>query len=132
MPLALLSPFILAQAAVPDSATTVAQAVPLLVGIMALSVFLNQSLGAFNNFRKLKAPDPVNPQENDRIKALEEDMRGLELRMERRIGEVMGSINTRLQSLESTISHLVSDFSRALGVLEGKAEVQAKRDNTRD
>jgi hypothetical protein len=110
-------------------ANSPAAGVWVLGGIAALAVMVNQILGVLEKFRKLKTPDPINPVESDRIKALEDEIRAVELRMERRIGEVMGSINTRLQSLESTISHLVSDFSRALGVLEGKSAAQALIDS---
>ena len=128
MPLPLFS--IIAEVLPPaDSATSTGW---LFVGLGGLALTANQFLGFLSNLRKLRQPEPVNPQDGARIKALEEEMKSLELRMERRMGEVMGSINTRLQSLENTISHLVSDFSRALGVLEGKAELQSKRDNSRD
>ena len=100
----------------------------LFVAIGGLALTCNQILGALANFKKLKSPEPVSKAETDRINLLEADMRGLELRMERRIGEVMGSINTRLQSLETTISHLVGDFSRALGVLEGEAKAKTAAD----
>jgi hypothetical protein len=46
MPFFILPALPLDQSSMPDSASTVAQAVPLLVGIMTLSVFLNQSPGA--------------------------------------------------------------------------------------
>lgn len=97
----------------------------LFVAIGGVALTVNQVLGGMSAFKKLRTPDPVSKAETDRINSLEADMRGLELRMERRIGEVMGSINTRLQSLETTISHLVGDFSRALGVLEGEAKAKA-------
>jgi hypothetical protein len=89
---------------------------------------LNQALGVMERWKRLKRPEPlpVNAAEAKRIESLESDMRELELRMERRLGESLGSINSRMGALETTISHLVGDFSRALGVLEGKAEA-AKR-----
>ena len=126
------SPVVLFLAEVLPPADSPAATGWLFVAIGGLALTVNQILGAMANFKKLRQPEAQNPQDSERLKALEEDMKSLELRMERRIGEVMGSINTRLQSLENTISHLVSDFSRALGVLEGKAEVQSKRDNGRD
>lgn len=124
---AVLSPSVLAQAAsIPDSASTVAQATPLLVGIMALSVLINQALGAFNNFRKLKGADPLSTAATDatdkKIRDIEQDMRDMELRIERRIGEHLGGINTRLQNMETTLSRIGADFNRSLGRLEGKAE----------
>ena len=97
------------------------------VALGGLALTCNQVLGAMANFRTLKSPEPGNKQESERIKTLEADMRELELRMERRIGEALGSINSRMGALETTISHLVADFSRALGVLEGKADAANKQ-----
>lgn len=92
----------------------------LILTISAIAVAVNQVLGAMTHFRKLRELEPT--AEGERIKALEADMRELEMRVERRIGEALGSINTRMGSLESTISRLVGDFSRALGVLEGRSD----------
>jgi hypothetical protein len=112
MPIAVFASYFLAQSGMPDSASTVAQAVPLLVGIMALSVFLNQALGALNAFRRLKAPESGT---EEKFKKLEADIRDVELRMEKRMGENLGEIKTRLQTLESTLSHVVGDINFALG-----------------
>jgi hypothetical protein len=123
-----LAALYLAQAApaAVDAATTVSQATPLLVGIMALSVFVNQALGAFNNFRKLKGADPTTAANSEatekKFKQIDEDIRAVELRMERRMGEHLGAINTRFQHFENTMGQLVGDFNRSLGRLEGKAE----------
>lgn len=118
--------FAQAAPAAADAASTISQATPLLVGIMALSVFLNQTLGAFNNFRKLKGADPnaaATTEATDRkIKMLESNIHEVEMRLERRIGEHLGGINTRLMHFETTLGKLVADFNRSLGRLEGKAD----------
>ncbi len=123
-----LAALYLAQAApaAADAASTIAQATPLLIGIMALSIFVNQALGAFNGFRSLKSASPqaaANDAATDKkFKDIEDEMRTMELRIERRVGEHLGAINTRFQHFENTMGQLVGDFNRSLGRLEGKAE----------
>jgi hypothetical protein len=120
----------LAQNTAGNDPATLNQAMIFIGGLTACAVIGNQVMGAMINFRKLKGLEPAVTAANTaateatdrKIKGLEHDMRDLELRMEKRIGEHLGGINTRLQSFETTLGRLVGDFNRSLGRLEGRAE----------
>ena len=107
--------------ALPDAAQ-MAAAVKLMIGLASLCVIANQVMGAVNNWRKIQGDGEINPAAKERIKSLEQEMREMELRVERRIGESLGSINTRMHGLEVSVTSMVKDFSRALGRLEGASE----------
>jgi hypothetical protein len=97
----------------------------LVIGLSSLVFAADRFQSVILNYRKLRAPTPADGGVDDKIEALKREIRDVELRMERRLGENLGEIKTRMASLETTISHLVSDFSRALGVLEGEAKATA-------
>lgn len=94
----------------------------LVLGLSSLVFAADRLQSVILNFRKLREPAKTDSEVDAKISALQKEIHDVELRMEKRLGENLGEIKTRMANLESTISHLVSDFSRALGVLEGKAE----------
>jgi len=89
----------------------------LLLSLAALAGAGNQIMGLISKFRDLRtqAPGEVSA---DRIKALEEKVSAVELRMERH----MGSIETRIESLTKTLTMIVSDFNYAVGRIDGRGE----------
>ena len=97
----------------------------LFIGLSSLVFAADRFQSVILNYRKLRTPVPTDSGVDDKIESLKREIRDVELRMERRLGENLGEIKTRMASLETTISHLVSDFSRALGVLEGEAKATA-------
>lgn len=112
---------ILLSTALPDP-TSQESVTWLVLGLSSLVFAADRFQSVILNFRKLREPAKTDSEVEAKICALQKEIHDVELRMEKRLGENLGEIKTRMASLESTISHLVSDFSRALGVLEGKAE----------
>ena len=84
----------------------------------------NQLMSAVLNWRKLRAPEPTtcNPQECMKLKVLEAEIRAVEMRLEKKLGEHLGSISTRLLSLETTLTHVVRDFNYVLGKIDARQE----------
>ena len=74
-------------------------------------------MGLISKFRDFRAQAPGEVSA-DRIKALEEKVSAVELRMERH----MGSIETRIESLTKTLTMIVSDFNYAVGRIDGRGE----------
>jgi hypothetical protein len=97
----------------------------LILGLSSLVFAADRFQSVILNWRKLRAPAGTDTGVDDKIASLQREIREVELRLERRLGENLGEIKTRMASLETTISHLVSDFSRALGVLEGESKAAA-------
>jgi hypothetical protein len=112
-------------AALPDP-TSQEAATWLAIGLGSLIFSADRLQSVILNYRKLREPVKADSEVDLKIAALQKEIHEVELRMEKRLGENLGEIKTRMASLETTISHLVSDFSRALGVLEGEAKAAAK------
>lgn len=97
----------------------------LLLALGGLFLVANQLMAAVLNWRKLREPEPAtgcNPQECMKLKVLEAEIRAVEMRMEKRLGEHLGSISTRLLSLETTLTHVVRDFNYVLGKIDGRQD----------
>ena len=103
---ALLSFYLLAQTGT-DPATTVTQAVPTLIGLMALIVIGNQVMNGLINFRKLKGADPVD-EHRYASKAEHQALR-----------EEVITIKTEVSGLSRTLTNEFSSLNRSIGVLEG-------------
>ncbi len=115
---------VLAQTPAANDPATLNQAMIFIGGLTAVAIIGNQIMGAMLNFRKLKGQDPNITRDveasDKKIKALEDDMKAMELRIEKRIGEHLGGIGVRLSNMENTLSRFSADFNRSLGRLEGK------------
>lgn len=92
----------------------------LLMGLFALVGMYNQGVAAMLNTRKLRAPGPEETETEAKFAAVAKDIRELEMRVEKRMAETMGSINTRLGTLESSISRAISDINYAIGKIDGQ------------
>lgn len=86
----------------------------LCLGIFALAVAAEKGVSIWSKLRK-SPPD-------HEIYATKSALDEVEKRMERRIGEQLGTIGTRLGHLEQTMSKLSQDFAHAIGRLEGRVE----------
>lgn len=110
----------------PADPTSAQSAGWLLLGLGGLALCGNQLMSAVLNWRKLREPElpppPLCPVECARLKVLEAEIRAVEMRVEKRISEILGSVNTRLSSLENTLSHIVGDFNYALGKIDGREQ----------
>ena len=100
--------------ALPDPAS------PQSVGWLLLCVFAlvggaNQMMSLLAKFRALKAPDPGEVSA-DRLKALEDKVSNIELRMERQ----MGTIDSKLETMAKSLSQIVADFNYTIGKLDGR------------
>lgn len=117
----LLSMFVLAEVPAGDPASY-QSAGWILMGLGGLVLTGNQFMNAMLNWRKLREPanPPVCPLECARLKVLEAEIRAVELRVEKRISENLGMINTRLGTLESTLTKVVADFNYALGKIDAQ------------
>ena len=98
----------------PDSAASVGW---LVLTIAAAATALNQVLGLVRNFKGIQAPDPSLPSA-DRVKALEERVRTVEIQM----ATHMGSIDSKFAALSQTLTNLQSDWNYALGKIDGRSE----------
>ncbi len=87
------------------------------MGLLGLVGGANQLMSLISKFREFRAQAPGEVSE-DRIKALEEKVNAVELRMERH----MGSIETRIETLTKTLTMIVSDFNYAVGRIDGQNE----------
>ena len=107
----------------PD-ASTLSGAAYIAAGLSVLLFLYNQAVAGILNSRKLRAPGPEQTETDAKFAALtaeiSSDMRQMEMRVEKRLSETIGSINTRLASLEATLAHVVADFNYALGKIDGR------------
>lgn len=101
-------------AALPDPSSTEATGW-LLLGIAGLATAGNQVMGLVGKFRAMHAPDPTEVS-TDRIKALEDKVSNIELRMERQ----MGTIDSKLETMAKSLSQIVADFNYTIGKLDGR------------
>lgn len=117
----LLLPALLAEtaplAADPASAQSVGW---ILLGLAALCTAANQILGLFERFRAMKAPEPGTVSE-DRVKAIEDRVHAMELS----VASSMGAINTQVENIKNSLTHIVSDFNYAIGRIDGRTEVNS-------
>jgi len=90
----------------------------ILLSVAGLAAAANQILGLVRGFRSMQAPDPGSASA-DRVKALEDRVRSVELKMENH----MGSINAKFDSISSTLTNLQSDWNYALGKIDGRNEM---------
>lgn len=119
----LLSVFILAEAPAPPAGDPASyqSAGWILMALGGLALTGNQIMSAMLNWRKLREPEaPTCPLECARLKVLETEIRAVEMRVEKRISEHLGSINTRLGTLEQTLTKVVADFNYALGKIDSQ------------
>jgi hypothetical protein len=89
----------------------------LAVGLVALAGGANQIMGLVSKFRALRQPD-AGEVSSDRIKALEDKVSNIELRMERQ----MGTIDSRLETMAKSLSQIVADFNYTIGKLDGRTQ----------
>ena len=94
----------------------------LFVALGGLAITANQILGAMKNFRSLREPAKPDGEVDAKLTALRREIHDVELRMEKRLGENLGEIKTRLQTLEKTLTHVVADINFAIGQMSGAAE----------
>lgn len=87
----------------------------LLLALAGLATAGNQIMGLIEKFRTLKTPDPGEVS-SDRVKALEDRVCNLEVRLERQ----MGAISSELSALRGTLTHIVADINFALGQQDGR------------
>lgn len=87
------------------------------VGLVALAGGANQIMGLVSKFRALRQPD-AGEVSSDRIKALEDKVSNIELRMERQ----MGTIDSRLETMAKSLSQIVADFNYTIGKLDGRTQ----------
>jgi len=87
----------------------------LLLGLAGLAAAANQLMSLVEKFRSMRAPDPGEVSA-DRVKAIEDRLGTIELRLERQ----MGSIESELSSLKNTLTHIIADFNYAIGKLDGR------------
>jgi hypothetical protein len=87
----------------------------LAVGLFALAAGGNQLMGLLGKFRALRQPD-AGDVSTDRIKALEDKVSNIELRMERQ----MGTIESKLETMAKSLSQIVADFNYTIGKLDGR------------
>lgn len=108
-------------AEVPPSDPTSYQSVGwLLMGLFALVGMYNQGVAAMLNTRKLRAPGPEETETDAKFAVVAKEIRDLEMRVEKRMSETIGSINTRLQAIEASLTRVVSDFNYAVGRIDGQ------------
>jgi hypothetical protein len=108
-----------------DAASSAAGALPdpnsaaatgwLFVAAGGVAITVNQCLSALKNLRQLREPAKPDGEVDAKLTALRREIHDVELRMEKRMGENLGEIKTRLQTLESTLTHVVADINFALG-----------------
>ena len=87
----------------------------LLLALAGLAAAANQIMGLVEKFRAMRAPEPGEVSA-DRVKAIEDRLGTIELRLERQ----MGSIESELSSLKNTLTHIIADFNYAIGKLDGR------------
>ena len=89
----------------------------ILLALAGLAAAGNQLLGFVEKIRSLRAPEPgaISP---ERIKALEDRVHGVELRIENH----MGAINSKMDGFTSSLTRIVSDFNYAIGRIDGRTE----------
>lgn len=95
--------------------TSFANAGWLLLGLAGLAAAANQLMSLVEKFRAMRAPEPGEVSA-DRVKAIEDRLGSVELRIERQ----MGSIESELSSLKNTLIHIIADFNYATGKLDGR------------
>lgn len=86
----------------------------LCLGIFAIAVAVEKGVSIWSKLRK-SPPDHETYATKDEVSELEK-------RMERRIGESLGEIKTRMGHMERTIMQLSQDWAQAIGRLEGRTE----------
>lgn len=115
----LLSPFtLLAEAAptLPDPSSY--QGVGwLLLGLAALAAAGNQAMSFLEKVRTIRQPSPGDVSA-DRVKALEDRMHSVELKMENH----MGQISAKFESIAQTLTNLQADWNYAVGRIDGRTE----------
>lgn len=87
----------------------------ILLGLAGLAAAANQLMSLVEKFRAMRAPEPGEVSA-DRVKAIEDRLGTIELRLERQ----MGSIESELSSLKNTLTHIIADFNYAIGKLDGR------------
>lgn len=117
----MLLALLLAQAApspLPDPAS--AQSVGwLTLTLAALVAAGNQGMSFLEKFRAARAPEPGQVT-NDRVKALEDRMHSMEMKMENH----MGAMSSQFKSISDTLTNLQTDWNYALGRIDGRHESQ--------
>lgn len=107
-----------ATAALPDPSS--AQSVGwITLTLAALFAAGNQGMGFLEKFRAARKPDPADVS-LDRVKALEERMQKVELKMENH----MGQISAKFDAISTTLTNLQSDWNYAVGRIDGRHETQ--------
>ncbi len=86
----------------------------LALGLFALAVAAEKGVSIWSKLRK-------SPPDHETY-ATKGEVAELEKRMERRIGESLGEIKTRIGHLEATMARFTQDFALAIGRLEGRTE----------
>lgn len=109
-----LSPWLAQTPAMPDP-SSYESAGWLLLGLGGLAFAANNIMGVTAKFRTMRAPDPSEVS-TDRIKALEDKVSNIELRMERQ----MGTIDSKLETMAKSLSQIVADFNYTIGKLDGR------------
>lgn len=89
----------------------------ILLGLAGLATAGNQILGLIEKFRGMRAPEPGTVSA-DRVKALEDRMHAMEIS----VATSMGSINSQIENIKSSLTHIVSDFNYAIGRIDGRSE----------
>ena len=107
---------LLADVTVPDPASYMNVGFFILT-LAAVAAAGNQIVGFFLKLRNLRTP-MAGEVTNDRVKALEDEVSNIELRIERH----MGSIETEIRGLTKTLTSIVSDFNYAVGRMDGRSE----------
>lgn len=114
----LLLPALLADAAPIASDPASAQGVGWTVlSIAAAAAALERLVALWRSLKGMQTPDPSVPS-TDRVKALEDRMRAMEIQ----VATHMGSIDSKFAQLSQTLTNLQSDWNYALGKIDGRNE----------
>lgn len=89
----------------------------LTMALAALIGSANQGMGLIEKFRVSRQPSPGEVSA-DRVKALEERLMAVEMKWENH----MGQITAKFDSIANTLTSLQSDFSYAVGRIDGRHE----------
>lgn len=120
---AIVSSVLLGESATAGDPASYQSAGWLLLGIAGLAAAINQVMGAVLNLRKLRAPSPEETETDAKFAKVAAEIKAVEQRLEQRMGEHLGSISTRLQTMESSLTRVVSDFNYAVGRIDGQNSI---------
>ena len=91
----------------------------LFLGLLGLLGGVDRALAVKKKLREERSPVPGEVTE-DRVAALEARVKKMELRMEHHMGE----ISAKFESIFSTLTNLQTDWSYAIGRIDGRTESQ--------